>query len=154
MEEPVNFSPEHLRSEIESGGTRWLNCVPTHVLLEWAPDQTFNQRGSLIHRAGQYGNRLAVLTLVERGIFVDEVDERGSTALMWAAQHEHAGVVSLLLDKGAAIEASNRDGWTSIIFAADKGHAEVVSLLLDRGAAIEAGTNESRTSLMLAAIGA
>ena len=93
-----------------------------------------------------YGNRLTVLMwaaghandvpvddgvalvtlLLDKGAAVDARDDRGRTALMTAAELNHAEIVGLLLQRGADPMVRDRDGKT----AADLASAEQVRVAL------------------------
>lgn len=58
----------------------------------------------------------------------------GITALMAAAQRDHAQVVAALVDAGAALELTSSDARTALAIAAQYNAVESVSELLKRGA--------------------
>ena len=58
------------------------------------------------HDACRDGENL-VRQLLDEGAPVDEKDESGKTALMWASENGHTEVVRLLLSKGAAIDVKD-----------------------------------------------
>jgi len=62
---------------------------------------------------------------------VDNRDNAGWTALMFAARYGHARVVHRLLKAGADIDARNNDRYCAFIFAAWFGHWDVLKLLGD-----------------------
>ena len=61
-------------------------------------------------------------------------EQKGQTALMWAAAENHVPVVSALIDAGAAVDARSKGGFTPLRFAVRRGHLKVVRLLLAAGA--------------------
>jgi len=61
-------------------------------------------------------------------------NDRGSTALHFAAENGHIRIVELLLDLGADLEAIDVDGDTPLMCAAIGGNSEVFKMLLSRGA--------------------
>ncbi len=64
---------------------------------------------------------------------MNEADETGRTALLWAAWRGRADVVRLLLArKGVEVNKSAADGATALMSASQQGHVEVVQLLLAR----------------------
>ena len=80
--------------------------------------------------------------------------EEGSkcwTALIYAANIDHRGVVNLLLDEGAAIDECDAHGCTALMHAACDGHREIVELLVANGAAIDVRDNAGCTALIHAA---
>ena len=84
-------------------------------------------------------------------INVDERNNEGFTALMYAADNGNVDSVRFLLDKGADIEARNEEGYTPLIYAAWSGHNSTAKLLLDRGANVNARNRRGYTPLILAA---
>ena len=63
------------------------------------------------------GVRLVGL-LLDRGARIDEVDDRGRSALMDAAELDHAAVVELLLARGARRDLRDKEGKTAADLAA------------------------------------
>jgi len=89
---------------------------------------------------------------IYQGICIDARDERGNTALKWAAQNGYIKTLQALLTAGANIEAQSEDNYTPLIWAADNGHTEAVKVLLAAGANIEAReSNNCYTALTRAA---
>ena len=78
---------------------------------------------------------------------VDDVDERGFTALHWAAWNGHSHVVSHLCEVGAGVECADEDGQTALHHACWFGHADSVRTLLAHGADPNQKDNEKETSL-------
>ena len=58
----------------------------------------------------------------------------GLTALMWAAQKDHAEVVRMLLEAGANVKRKDKDGKLALVHAREKGHSDIVDLLIKAGA--------------------
>jgi len=86
--------------------------------------------------------------LIIAGAAIDIQDD-GSTALMWAAIGGHAEIVRVLIDKGVAIDIQDDGGWTTLMYAAWNGRTEIVRLLIDKGAAIDI-QDDGSTALMWA----
>lgn len=76
-------------------------------------------------------NREAVVELLERGA---QVNQKGWTALHYAAAAGSIEITSLLLEKHAYIDAETPTGMTPLMIAAREGQEEVVGLLLVEGA--------------------
>lgn len=66
----------------------------------------------------------------QEGKVVDEKNEHGATALMWAAAHGRKDMVGYLLDKGADPNAADNYGNTALIRAAEGGHVDVMTYLI------------------------
>jgi len=89
---------------------------------------------------------------IEQGIPVDDTDELGRTALMFAAFNGHNEVIDLLIEHGAEVDLENDEGRTSLMFAASGPFSETVSLLLENGADVNRSDSvEEWTPLMYAA---
>jgi ankyrin repeat protein len=81
--------------------------------------------------AAKAGNAQLVARLLGEGRDVNEADEKGWTALIWAAFLGRADVVRLLLArKGVEVDQGAADGATALIASSQSGHVEVVRLLL------------------------
>lgn len=76
-------------------------------------------------------NRPAVVELLNHGA---QVNQKGWTALHYAAAAGSIEITSLLLEKHAYIDAETPTGMTPLMIAAREGQEEVVGLLLVEGA--------------------
>lgn len=76
-------------------------------------------------------NKEAVLMLLKRGA---QVNQKGWTALHYAAAAGSVEITTILLDKYAYIDAESPSGMTPLMIAAREGQEEVVALLLEQGA--------------------
>lgn len=72
--------------------------------------------------------------LVNKGVRLDIVNERGATALKLAAMNGNFEIAKLLIDRGCDPNAADHDGWTALQNAAGLGHTEIVEILLAAGA--------------------
>jgi ankyrin repeat protein len=90
--------------------------------------------------AASHGRLDMVQLLVEAGADVNIRDEDGSTSLMCAAEHGHAGIVKYLLHNPETdVQAKDNDGLTALAVAMEAGHRDLGVLLyantsLSRGA--------------------
>ncbi len=75
-------------------------------------------------------------------------DEKGNTALMFAAEGGHKEIVQLLLDANAAVNVTNSYGSTPLFKAVREGHVDAARLLLQRGANINVVDTYGKTPLM------
>ena len=78
------------------------------------------------------------------------VAETGATALMWAMDEAHTGVVRVLLEQGAMISASTNKGFTPLMTAARYGNTELAALLIEAGADVNATGADGTHALPLA----
>jgi uncharacterized protein len=81
---------------------------------------------------------------------LDATNGVGRTALMYASEEGHVGVVRWLLRKGAAMNERDADGWTALWDACYGGHLPVVRLLTEGGADPTIASDEGTTPLMIA----
>ncbi|XP_015594790.1 DNA-binding protein RFXANK [Cephus cinctus] len=84
---------------------------------------------------------------------VDLLDEKGLTALMWAAGYGQLGSAKHLLKAGANKNYRGLNGETPLHLAAAYGHHDLVKLLLHHGADINANDKEGNTPLIYGARG-
>jgi hypothetical protein len=76
-------------------------------------------------------NKTALLELLKRGA---QVNQKGWTALHYAAAAGSVEISRILLDKYAYIDAESPSGMTPLMIAAREGQEDVVALLLEQGA--------------------
>jgi len=81
------------------------------------------------------GHTSVVRLLLEKGARVNDRDQDGRTALMYAASGPFQKTVQLLLEHQAEVDLQDRqEHWTALMFAAAEGHVDVVQTLLDHHA--------------------
>jgi len=76
-------------------------------------------------------NQAAVLDMLRRGA---QVNQKGWTALHYAAAAGSTAIVGILLDHHAYIDAESPSGMTPLMLAAREGQEDVVRQLLEQGA--------------------
>ena len=88
-----------------------------------------------LHAAAKRGDIDAIMRLLDDdGAEVNQVNESGATALLFACQCGHVDAARVLLDRGADVHTSNSYNTTPLHMACYKGHIEVVRMLLNSGA--------------------
>jgi hypothetical protein len=69
---------------------------------------------------------------------INECDDAGRTALMWASEGGHEKVVRILLDAGADVNAQGGEYGNALQAASYHGHEKVMQILLDVGTDVNA----------------
>ena len=64
--------------------------------------------------------------------YLNKEDDKGPTALIWAANKGQEALVGLLVEKGANIEAKSKQGRAAQIWADKKGQKAVAGQLIGR----------------------
>ena len=142
----------HKKSQIRQS---WLE---TYWALEkiGKPPNSF----TLLHLASYFGilpiaenclSKNGLIGHVKRFFYLDNTDDWGRTALIWAAKGGYEAVVRLLLEKRANVKARDKYGWTVLSMAAQGGHEAIAQLLLEKGADINAVDRSGRTALHMTA---
>ena len=85
--------------------------------------------------------------------YINQTDDNGYTALIWACLLGHFDDTALLLEHGAITNVTSLSGLTALHAAAEKGYIDIVTLLLDCGADVNSQpeTGLQETPLMVAA---
>jgi ankyrin repeat protein len=115
------------------------------------PESPAHARPSLLREAAARGAADVCRELLDAGVPVDAVDDRGRTALHRAAIHGRTEVIHLLLQSGADVDAADARGGRPLHEAATWGHPEAARLLLASGADVNATDYGGWTPLHLAA---
>ena len=106
--------------------------------------------GSELIVAARDGETDTVRKLLETGANVHAKDDRGETALRWAALNGHSEIVRVLLNAGSDVYAEDKYGFTALMEAARHRPTETVKVLLDAGADVNAKTTWDRTAMYYA----
>ncbi len=108
--------------------------------------ESADEARALMHARARFA-RIVVLTRpLRRG-----AEQKGMTALHWAAHGGHEAAAALLLARGARAGAVNKEGWTPLHYAACAGHTAAARVLL-RAPGAHAGARNAggRTPLQMA----
>ena len=81
-------------------------------------------------------------------------DNRGDTALTWAARKGNLEIAEALVDAGADLDLQNKKGDTALILAAIRGDKTAVSMLLKSGADTEIRNGNGQSARDVATGGA
>jgi ankyrin repeat protein len=68
--------------------------------------------------------------LIEKGVYLNEVDDLNRTALMYAIEKGLTDVAKLLIDKGVDLSLKSLDKETALMFAIKNGKGDIVMKLL------------------------
>jgi ankyrin repeat protein len=113
-----------------------------------------NTKNEFLIVASKNGHKDIVAFLLEKGIDINQQDERGKTALIWASEQGHEEIVKLLLENdNIKINHTYKYGKTALIWASEQGHEEIVKLLLAKeNIEINQTDKYGGTALILASI--
>ncbi|XP_065343666.1 uncharacterized protein LOC135941846 [Cloeon dipterum] len=82
---------------------------------------------------------------------INRQDKDGRTALHYAAEEGHFGLVFQLLSQRADMHVKDHNGWTALHYAILTNNKDLVQMLLESGAEIDSKTKRGETALHLAA---
>jgi ankyrin repeat protein len=122
-----------------------LACEKGHVgvvrvLMEHSEGQALfepdRQGRTPLQLAAYWGHEEVVNLLLSNGDQVNVKDPDGTTALLWACEEGHLGVVRVLVEHlgKRALRQTDEEGRTALHLAAYWGHAGAVTFLLTKGA--------------------
>ncbi|NOY38288.1 MAG: ankyrin repeat domain-containing protein [Chlorobi bacterium] len=102
--------------------------------------------------AAYRGDADKVLSFLDQGMDINQVNRNGQSALMMAAYNGHLDLVRLCLKKGAGINDRDAGGRTPLMYAASGPFTATVKYLLNHGADPNTvDQDEKWTALMYAA---
>lgn len=100
-----------------------------------------NENDALLLKASNEGNIIDAKNSVRNGANVNATNEKGTSALMYAAWGGHLNIVKFLVECGANINLkTNADALSG---AASFGHLEIVRYLIDHGADVNQVINNA-----------
>lgn len=119
------------------------------------PEKVDKLGRTALQTAAAYGNLVVARALLSGPgkplANIHAFNDRGKTALHFAAENNHSEMVRLLLRNNALIEAVSDGNWTAFLIAAKRGHAKTVDALLSSEAKVNARTSSGMTALHWAA---
>lgn len=105
-----------------------------------------------IHFAAIGGSSEGIDLLLSHGISIDEQDNNGSTALIFALSYRKFETAARLIEAGADPTIANNRDVTPLHYAALRGAHDLAQQLIDQGADVNALTGEHATALHFAAV--
>lgn len=149
------------------------------TMIEEGVDPFAEMNGqSALHLASEAEQVEAVEFLLDQGLSVDIVDQRGRTPILSSAEVDAAEAADVLIENGADLSWRDHLGYRAMTLAAEngstavveliakrsrsnvddalfiaalRGHADVVNVLVSSGASVYARMDDGNTALMLAA---
>lgn len=100
--------------------------------------------------AAQAGQTTTAQALLDAGADVNEKDDIGWTALMFAARNGYNATVQTFIDAGADVNVKDENGNTALMAASGYGDIATVKALLGAGAIVNTENNNGQTALMWA----
>jgi ankyrin repeat protein len=127
--------------------TTLLLDLPNELLLSIADHL---KRDRDINAFARVNRRLYVL--LDTYLYQHNIQQRNSSALLWAAKHGRQSIVRRLLREGADVQATRADSQkpTALHLASRKKHLRIVEILIRSGANIDAQTCNGFTPLHMA----
>jgi uncharacterized protein len=101
------------------------------LLLQLGADPNVNSpEGTALVAASYKGDLTLLNLLLSKGAKLDESNEDGVSALMYAAQLNHKGIVIRLIEQGANKTLRSKAGYTALDYAKKNDHNELLQLLI------------------------
>jgi ankyrin repeat protein len=122
-------------SALDFAAGKCRNVELVELLLEHGGNiHTKNKYSTPLINAVKSFNKATVKVLLDAGARMNERDNLGWTALMYAASEGHNELVSLLIDRNAEVNSDDRFGNSALSLAQKNGHSDIVELLINAGA--------------------
>jgi hypothetical protein len=88
--------------------------------------------------------------LLDSYLYRYNVQQSGSSALLWVARHGLEATAQKMLRQEANVQATNKYNEAPLLFAAENGHRQVAKMLLDKGADVNAQGGDNGNALQAA----
>ena len=107
--------------------------------------------GKELIEEARVGDLDAVIELVGKGAKVNEKDEYGFTALIWASKYGHLRIAETLIESRTDVNQKDDSGWSALMFASNQGHLGIVELLIEKGADVNQKSKYEGTTALIKA---
>jgi len=131
-----------------------LTTIAAVLLVGCASDDgvitgdTIMEASSPLAEAARVRNTEGVIILLAEGHDIDERDiQYDATALQWAAEYGHEGIVEILISNGAELNALNNQGRTALHWAALNSKLETCKALIKKGAKLNIRDEKGETPI-------
>ena len=111
-----------------------------------------NHEASALYCAIKEGHNTCVQIMIDEGVDVNSMDQKGTTPLIHAAKYSRLTCVNLLLQGGANVNRSNHSGQTALINAAANGNEDIVTALIQARASVNVKSKQGDTALIAASL--
>ena len=111
-----------------------------------------SQTRALMSGTASWGQEKVKKNIEGRDINVDDLDGRGTTALMMALEKNNTELAFTLISGGVNLDLQNRDNKTALIWAARNNNMELGLAIINKGAKLDLQDGYQRTALIWAAI--
>src|SRR5688572_10544610 len=115
-------------------GKNSMRATSLAISLLLVAVQSNNVLGAAVSDAAELRDLDVLMKLISEGADVNEAQNDGSTALLWAAQWDDTEMARALTAAGADPSAGNRTGASPLQLAAINGNPDMLRVLLEAGA--------------------
>jgi ankyrin repeat protein len=129
----------------------WLLAIVVMVFCVSCVTPKMAADSGKIHLAAQSGDQAGIEAALQSGSPVNQIDNYGKTALIYAAESGNDAVVDYLLNKGANPNHTADDGSTPLLIAVRKGNSRIAELLIQKGALVDGFGDDGFTALTVTA---
>jgi ankyrin repeat protein len=156
FEENASIIIEHTIKNCYFEEKKMLRFVIDTLINKWEFNlNSRNKQGeTVLHLAVKYGKTYAVQMLVEKGAFVNALENYNynKTPLHWAAQTGNYEIAALLIKNEADVNVrEEKASLTPLHYAAQSGNFEIVNLLIEKRASVDVSTKNDLAPLHYAA---
>lgn len=134
------MSPLHIAVH-EGRSTACINNLLAHgadIEHRWSEGK------SLLHIAALQDSAHLIPLLQEKGLDINETDQRGATPFLYAVKRDATASIKQLLKHGADPLTQEENGYSPLHIALQHNHVEIINILLDENAVVKS-LNEDHT---------